>query len=408
MKSVLAGGGAGCVYAAIDQTTEKRVAVKILSNMVGQDRSAREKFTLEARVGGRVESEHIVEVWDAGIDPNTQLPYLVMELLKGQDLQKLVEGSGPLATELALLCLRQIASALDKAHGWRDADGRLTPIVHRDLKPQNLFLTHREDGTPWVKILDFGLAKVLASSATLSTELRGTPLYMAPEQLSQGRITPATDVWALGLVAFYLLAGTCYWKTGQKADSTWPAVLKEVSEGTVEPPRARLRELGKELELPIAFDAWFLRCTATDPKQRFGSAGEAIQALKEAMEPPRAAPARREGGSRPLLLIGLLLGLVLLVVLGLTARPKPKPRVSQPAARTTAKAQPAPTQSSPVVPEEPVLVPSSTQPAEMSRPIKNPPRRVAPAPVAAPILDAGTLQPVPNDWRRRGDPADHR
>jgi serine/threonine protein kinase len=135
-----------------------------------------------------------------------------------------------------------------------------------------------------LKILDFGLAKVMAGSATLSGELRGTPLYMAPEQLSPAPLSPATDIWAMGLVAFYLLVGKPYWRTGQRQDVAFEAVLKEVGDGSIAPPSQRARQLGVNVgALPRAFDKWFLRCTHQDPQHRFASAGEAARALVVAL-----------------------------------------------------------------------------------------------------------------------------
>ena len=299
IHSPLASGGNGLVYSATDRTTEKRVAIKILGPHMLNERAAREKMRLEAIVAGRVESEHIVQVSDAGVDTATGIPFLVMELLKGQDLQHHVEQRGPLETALALECLRQVASGLDKAHGWKDHDGQAAPIVHRDLKPENLFLTHREDGGPLVKILDFGLAKVLSVSATLSTEVRGTPLYMAPEQLSQTPVTPATDIWALGLIVFFFLTAKSYWLTGQDERTTLPAVIKEVADGAHCPARARLRAIGSSIELPEAFDEWFSRCVNQNPSLRFQSAGEAIKALGVALDRPSvSSPLAAAGISR--------------------------------------------------------------------------------------------------------------
>lgn len=149
----LASGGSGLIYAATDRTTEKRVAIKMLGSHVLHERAAREKLRLEAIVAGRVESENIVQVWDAGVDSQTGLPFLVMELLKGKDLQHWVEQQGPLDATTTVEWLRQVASGLDKAHSWKDAEQRSSPIVHRDLKPENLYLTHRDDGTPLIKSL---------------------------------------------------------------------------------------------------------------------------------------------------------------------------------------------------------------------------------------------------------------
>jgi len=276
-------GGSGCVYAATDRTTDKRVAVKIFGHQVHLDRSAREKFELEARVAGRVESENIVQVSDAGLDPTTQLPYLVMEFLKGSNLQELVQNEGKLRPALAVEYLTQVASGLDKAHSWHDRDGRHAPIVHRDLKPSNLFLAHHENGAPLMKILDWGIAKVISTSATLSGDLRGTPLYMAPEQLLQEPVTPATDIWAFGLIAFYLLTGHCYWKSSQRPNVVWPALIKEVCEGPQVLPQVRFQELDVAVELPPAFDDWFMRCVNLDPSVRFSAASEAVHALAKVL-----------------------------------------------------------------------------------------------------------------------------
>ena len=287
----LASGGSGLVYAATDRTTEKRVAIKVLGPHVLHERAAREKLRLEAIVAGRVESEHIVQVWDAGVDGVTGFPFLVMELLRGYDLQHWVEQHGPLDAAVAVEYLRQVASGLDKAHSWIDSEQRPAPIVHRDLKPENLFLTHREDGSPLVKILDFGLAKVISGSATLSTEVRGTPLYMAPEQLTQAPVTPATDIWSIGLIAFFLLTGKCYWKSGRGNSAVLPAVLKEVGDGPTDLPRSRLKEIGVDISLPSAFDQWFLRCVNLDPLRRFPTAGKAVRALGLALGEADAEPA---------------------------------------------------------------------------------------------------------------------
>jgi len=164
--------------------------------------------------------------------------------------------------------------------------------VHRDLKPSNLFLTYREDGTPLVKILDWGIAKVLSQSATLSGDVKGTPLYMAAEQLLQAPVTTATDIWAFGLIAYYLLTGECYWKVGQMPNAVLPIVIREVSEGPTDPPSSRLRALQSDFALPAAFDQWFLRCVNLNPARRFARAGEAVQALAEVLDPLTASSQR--------------------------------------------------------------------------------------------------------------------
>lgn len=194
----------GAVFVGEHITTEMVVAIKVLFVLNDPKQNSLEVLT-EAKVAGRVRSENIVQVQDAGIDPETNMMYLVMELLEGKTLEELVESRGPLSPQEVVLYLRQVALGLDKAHHYKTSEGP-QPIVHRDLKPENIFLTHRDDGSPLIKILDFGIAKVLSKGATKATQqLKGTPLYMAPEQLSLSGVSPATDIWALGLITFFLL-----------------------------------------------------------------------------------------------------------------------------------------------------------------------------------------------------------
>src|SRR5262245_48229130 len=172
----LAAGGMGAVYECVHLTTQKRRALKVMLPQVLAASGMRERFELEARVTARIESEHIVETFDAGVDEATGAPFLVMELLRGKDLANLLEQHGPFTSQEVVVLLSQAAIALDKTHA--------AGIVHRDLKPENLFLTSRDDGSPRLKILDFGIAKVVVDGTKTAqrTAVIGTPLYMAPEQ----------------------------------------------------------------------------------------------------------------------------------------------------------------------------------------------------------------------------------
>ncbi len=286
--SHLAHGGFGSVYVAEQIATERLVALKVLWPQLLAGKGALEQFRLEARVASRVNSDHIVQVLDAALDPRHNTPFLVMELLHGRDLGRVVREGGALEPKLALEYLRQTALGLEKAHRYVDRDGRAAPIVHRDLKPDNLFLTQRDDGSPLIKILDFGIAKVLSQSMQMSGDIKGTPLYMAYEQASQGAITPATDVWAFGLVAFYLFAGTSYWKTANLADGSITQLFGEVLNLPLSPPSERARELGLPLAFSASFDGWFARCVNRDSAERFQSVADAISELMAAVELPSA------------------------------------------------------------------------------------------------------------------------
>ncbi|MCC6903567.1 MAG: serine/threonine protein kinase [Polyangiaceae bacterium] len=281
IERFLAEGGFGAVYVAEQLATEAKVAVKVLWPHVLQAKDAAEKFEQEARIAGRVNSDHIVRVVDAGFEEATQMPFLVMELLTGEDLASMVERQGALAPDLAVEYLRQTASALDRAHGYKDKDGVVRPIVHRDLKPENLFVARRDNGETTIKVLDFGIAKVLGATSNVSQEVKGTPLYMAFEQAGVGTISPQTDVWALGLIAFYLLTGKSYWRTAHLPEGSLTQLFGEVLSLPIVPPSQRMGELGVASPFPAAFDAWFTGCVNRDPNQRYRSAGEAIAALAE-------------------------------------------------------------------------------------------------------------------------------
>jgi len=287
----LARGGFGAVYLAEQLATERRVALKVLWPHILENARAREQFTLEARVGSRINSENVVQVLDAGVDPLNDITYLVMELLEGRDLARLVRESGPPAPPDALEYLRQTAAGLDKAHRYVDRSGRPAAIIHRDLKPDNLFLTKREDGSPLIKILDFGIAKVLSQSTQMSGDVKGTPLYMAYEQASRGVIGPATDIWAFGLIAFYLFTGRSYWKTANSPEGTMTQLFGEVLSLPLSPPTQRVHEIGLRLALPESFDRWFARCVHRDPAERFQSISEAMRALVDTGVGAERAPA---------------------------------------------------------------------------------------------------------------------
>lgn len=281
------------MYVAEQLTTERRVALKLL---VRYDQTVSvQRLLAEARVTSRLVSDHIVQVIDAGVDTATGDVFVVMELLRGTTLDERVMDHGALPWAEAAEHLRQVAVGLDKAHGNVDREGRPTPIVHRDLKPSNIFLTARDDGQTLVKILDFGAAKVLSQTTKVSGVIRGTPQFMAIEQAQGEPSSQATDIWAFGLIAFYLLTGRSYWLTVERA-GTEAQLFAEILTLPLVPPSRRIKELGVGAELPPEFDRWFSRCVNRDRSQRFASAGlasaELTRLLREAT-PRHGEPARR-------------------------------------------------------------------------------------------------------------------
>jgi serine/threonine-protein kinase len=270
----IAAGGMGAVYEAVHVETERRRALKVMHPHLFQSAEMCERFKQEARIAAHVESEHIVDVSDAGVDEATQMPFLVMELLRGEELSKRLKRLRRLPPAEVVVYLQQTALALDRTHA--------SNIVHRDLKPENLFLTQREDGSPRVKILDFGIAKLVREGTAGSTQSMGTPLYMAPEQYRAGvRLSPGADIYALGMIAYTLLVGEPYWRRDLRSAGDVIAFALVAIHGPQE--AASLRAAATGVTLPPAFDAWFARATALDPERRFTRASEATQALAEAV-----------------------------------------------------------------------------------------------------------------------------
>ncbi len=269
------------MYEAEQITTERRVAIKLLARQP-EDLSV-DRMLGEARIASRLKSEHIVQVLDAGVDAASGTVFVAMELLSGVTLFDLVEQRGPRPPQEAVEYVRQIASGLDKAHRHVDRDEKPSPIVHRDLKPANVFVTSRDDGSALLKILDFGTAKMLSANAPSSRIVRGTPQYMAPEQLAGDAPTPATDIWALGLVAFFVLTGQSYWMAVAKQAAA-EALFGEIYALPLLPASERARALGVNVTLGPAFDAWFSRCVNRNPDARFQHASDAARELWVALD----------------------------------------------------------------------------------------------------------------------------
>lgn len=280
----LAKGGMASVYEVEHRLTEKRLALKILHPHVLENRAARDSFEFEAKVAARVDSPHVVQVLDAGFEAqeNEDVPYLVMELLRGETLEARVAREGPLSATIVLPWLRQIAEGLDAAHHHRGSKGEVQPIVHRDLKPDNVFLHDSPSGT-MAKILDFGIAKLVTHSAQTSQTIRGTPLYISYEQLVGRQVSSATDIWSLGLIAFTLFLGKSYWLSASRSEARTESLFAEVVTLPLEPASIRARQLGLSGSVPAGFDEWFLRCIDRNPAARFSSAGEAVLQLQDVL-----------------------------------------------------------------------------------------------------------------------------
>jgi serine/threonine protein kinase len=265
----------GELYQAQQRSTRRVRALKVMHEHIAADLALRARFAREATVVASVSSAHIVEVLAAGMEEDG-LAWIAMEWLDGVDLATHLRDRRALSPAAVSALVAQLGHALGVAHS--------AGIVHRDLKPENIFLarTQRADGAVTLKLLDFGIARVVAE-ATVSrgTSTLGSPLWMAPEQYDPDRpITAAADVWSLGLVVFRALTGRHYLRAAHAQRGPTPeAVMSEVLLANLPLASARAREIGVEGPLPEGFDGWFSRCVARDPDERFEDGGVAARAL---------------------------------------------------------------------------------------------------------------------------------
>jgi len=291
VERLLSQGGMGAVYVVEHVTTGKRRALKVMLPHLVRDQASRARFEREARIGARIESDNVVDVVDAGVDEGTGLPFLVMELLDGVDLDHVIESHKTIPPAGVADIVDQLCDALGRGHA--------IGVVHPDLKPENVFLEKpRRRGVAFtIKVMDFGIAKLISDEvreARVTTPM-GSPLWMAPEQTQRGAaITPATDVWALGLLVYRMLTGVSYWRGANAPDGTVSVggLVLEVVVKPLDPASLRAREMGVAALLPAGFDGWFARCVVREQDQRFANASLAWDALEPILGgAPRAAPA---------------------------------------------------------------------------------------------------------------------
>jgi serine/threonine-protein kinase len=281
IEHVLGEGGMCVVYAARHLQLEERVAVKILRPEMLDEPDIVERFLREGRAAIRIHSEHVVRIFDVGTLASGD-PYLVMEYLQGSDLDALLLANGPLPIQAAVDYVLQAGEAIAEAH--------TLGIVHRDLKPANLFLTRRADGSPWVKVLDFGISKVLSRQSmapdvglTGAAMVMGSPRYMSPEQMrSTKNVDARTDIWSIGAILHELLAGEPPFK-----GNTMPEICATILQDPA-PPIATIRP-----EVPAGLEAAILHCLQKEPAERFAHMGDVAIALAEFASPSGRASAHR-------------------------------------------------------------------------------------------------------------------
>ena len=269
---LLGQGGMGEVYEAEHLGTGRRVALKLIrGRLLEVGPEAESRFRREARAAAAAPSPHIVEVLDSGEDSATGDLYLVMEHLRGDDLQRLLDRVGPLAPDVALRIAAQALVGLARLHE--------AGTVHRDVKPANLFLAQDDDGAITVKLLDFGVAKVtheprwaaLTAGLTRADGLLGSPLYMSPEQMANGKLVDGrADLWSLGSALYCALAGVAPLAHVSNVFELLPAIRAGGAPA--------LRERAPWVSPAVAEVVH--RALAVDPAKRYPSAAAMLEAIR--------------------------------------------------------------------------------------------------------------------------------
>jgi hypothetical protein len=251
---LIGAGGMGTVYVAEHRLVERKVALKILSPQIAQVEGAVDRFLLEARSAARIGHENVIDVHDLGQSEDGSV-YMAMELLRGADLAAVLRSEGALPWSRARGIALQIAAALAAAHD--------KGIIHRDLKPENIFLLSKGGRADFVKILDFGIAKVLSADGPRITRagmMFGTPEFMAPEQIECRSVDRRTDIYAFGCVLYQMVTGALAFE----APSAIAILNQQLSKAPVAPVLRR-----PDLQIPAAVNAIIMAALEKDPARRW-------------------------------------------------------------------------------------------------------------------------------------------
>lgn len=255
LEEKIATGGMGSVYRATDEKLGRTVAMKVLAANLAEDASFVERFRREARAAAGLRHPKIANVFDAGEEDDCH--FIVMELAEGRDLARVLREDGPLSPDRAVRVIDQICLALGHAHS--------AGIIHRDVKPANIIVS---DGDS-VKVTDFGIARAADDSKLTATgSVMGTAHYISPEQAEGKALTPASDIYSLGIVMFETLTGALPF-TGE---SLMAVAMRHINE-EVPPPSSISSEIGRE------FDTIVGRATQKDPLARYADTNEMHEAL---------------------------------------------------------------------------------------------------------------------------------
>ena len=271
---VIGHGGMGVVYKGRQVLMDRTVAIKMLQSQHIADSMSVKRFHQEGKAASKMNHPHVITVYDFGVTPTSGQPFIVMDYLLGTDLSQIIKEEGQLGVERSLKILAQSTDALDHAHRMR--------VIHRDLKPSNIMLIDYEDEKDYVKVVDFGVAKLISAGGeqqrlTQMGEVCGSPVYMSPEQCQGLELDSRSDIYSMGIVIYETLTG--------RLPILGKTMVETMSKHITEPP-PRFTEVRPDLYIPERLEAVVFKALAKDRDDRHQSMAELTRDLETAI--PRA------------------------------------------------------------------------------------------------------------------------
>lgn len=404
IQSVLGQGGMGVVYKARHTLMERTAALKMLHSQLVSDSTSVMRFKQESKAASRIEHPNVITIYEFGISPSGQ-PYIVMEYLEGRSLADYIKKDGQVSVERAVHILTQACDALDHAHKQG--------VIHRDLKPTNIVLINYDNDADFVKVVDFGVAKLLGTGAegqrlTQAGEVCGSPVYMSPEQCKGEDLDRRSDIYSMGIVIYETLTG----KLPILGRTMVDTMTKHISEMPLPFSEAR-----PDLYIPERLEAVVFKALAKEPHLRQQSMAELRDDLEMAIPRPgrsqvlRTQPIEERQPEKSSSKTGLVAGIAAAVVVACgvgayvfssSKSPEPKPAVVTPAPAAVAPAQPvvpppaSANSSSSATGASPAAVTASARPAKPVEPATKPAEPATrPAKPASHVVTHSTPKIVP-------------
>lgn len=285
VESLVGTGAMGMVYRGVHQIIGKAVAIKVLKADYADDPEMVQRLIREARTVNAIRHPAIVDIFGFGTLPRSEQPYIVMDLLEGDPLDEYLKAHAPMKLRSVGPMLDELLSALSAAHA--------VGVIHRDLKPGNVFVESKPDGQKGIKVIDFGLAKQAdrAGGSVKPTNpgtLLGTPAFMAPEQVLGTKVTPATDLYAVGGIAYQMLTNHLPHEA--------PSAIEVLSQKMAHDP---IRPKQWQPSLDDELDGWVMKLLSREQEKRFQEADEARRALRRITDGRTSNSGNRVALNRP-------------------------------------------------------------------------------------------------------------